>query len=402
MLLKGKHILLGITGSIAAYKAALLVRLLVKEGAEVRVVMTEMAKAFVSPLTFATLSKHPIAVDFYNPENGDWHSHVSMGCWADIYVIAPASANTISKMAHGIADNLLLTTYLSAKCRVAVAPAMDLDMFRHQATQESLAILRERGVAIIEPSSGELASGLEGKGRMEEPENILLHIHGILSRGGTLAGKRVVITAGPTHEQIDPVRYITNHSTGKMAYELATEAAARGAEVTLVSGPVSLKMKHPYVKVRDVVSASQMFSAVKEETESADIIVLCAAVSDFAPEIMAGQKIKRKGSFSLNLLPTQDIAEWVGAHRPAGCKLVGFALETENELENARSKMERKGLDMIVLNSMRERGAGFGYDTNKITIVSRGGEVSDFPLKSKREVSTDIFDAIEKLECSKD
>ena len=341
MLLKGKHILLGVTGSIAAYKAAALVRLLVKEGASVKVIMTEMAKAFVSPLTFATLSKNPIAVDFYNPENGDWHSHVSMGCWADLYIIAPASANTISKMAYGIADNLLLTTYLSAKCKVAVAPAMDLDMFKHEATRQSLEILKKRGVFIIEPASGELASGLEGKGRMEEPENILMYVHHILSSEGSLSGKKVVITAGPTCEEIDPVRYITNHSTGKMAYALAIEAASRGAAVTLISGPVALKMNHPSINIIDVVTAAQMFSAVEDELDGAEIVVLCAAVSDFRPDVKASQKIKRKEGFALNLLPTRDIAEWVGKHRPEGCKVVGFALETENEIENARSKMAR-------------------------------------------------------------
>ena len=402
MLLKGKHILLGVTGSIAAYKAAALVRLLVKEGASVKVIMTEMAKAFVSPLTFATLSKNPIAVDFYNPENGDWHSHVSMGCWADLYIIAPASANTISKMAYGIADNLLLTTYLSAKCKVAVAPAMDLDMFKHEATRQSLEILKKRGVFIIEPASGELASGLEGKGRMEEPENILMYVHHILSSEGSLSGKKVVITAGPTCEEIDPVRYITNHSTGKMAYALAIEAASRGAAVTLISGPVALKMNHPSINIIDVVTAAQMFSAVEDELDGAEIVVLCAAVSDFRPDVKASQKIKRKEGFALNLLPTRDIAEWVGKHRPEGCKVVGFALETENEIENARSKMARKGLDMIVLNSMNDKGAGFGSDTNKIRIISGEENEVEFPLKSKREVSTDIFDAIEKLECSKD
>lgn len=402
MLLKGKHILLGVTGSIAAYKAAALVRLLVKEGASVKVIMTEMAKAFVSPLTFATLSKNPIAVDFYNPENGDWHSHVSMGCWADLYIIAPASANTISKMAYGIADNLLLTTYLSAKCKVAVAPAMDLDMFKHEATRQSLEILKKRGVFIIEPASGELASGLEGKGRMEEPENILMYVHHILSSEGSLSGKKVVITAGPTCEEIDPVRYITNHSTGKMAYALAIEAASRGAAVTLISGPVALKMNHPSINIIDVVTAAQMFSAVEDELDGAEIVVLCAAVSDFRPDVKASQKIKRKEGFALNLLPTRDIAEWVGKHRPEGCKVVGFALETENEIENARSKMARKGLDLIVLNSMNDKGAGFGSDTNKIRIISGEENEVEFPLKSKREVSTDIFDAIERLGCSKD
>ena len=402
MQLKGKHILLGITGSIAAYKAAYLTRLLVKEGAEVKVIMTSTAKQFITPLTMATLSRNPILVEFFNPENGQWNSHVSLGMWADLYLIAPASANTLSKMACGIADNLLLTTYLSSRCPVMAAPAMDLDMYAHPATQETLRILRSRGVHIVEAASGELASGLEGKGRMEEPENILMYVHHILSSEGSLSGKKVVITAGPTCEEIDPVRYITNHSTGKMAYALAIEAASRGAAVTLISGPVALKMNHPSINIIDVVTAAQMFSAVEDELDGAEIVVLCAAVSDFRPDVKASQKIKRKEGFALNLLPTRDIAEWVGKHRPEGCKVVGFALETENEIENARSKMARKGLDMIVLNSMNDKGAGFGSDTNKIRIISGEENEVEFPLKSKREVSTDIFDAIERLGCSKD
>lgn len=397
MLLKGKHILLGVTGSIAAYKAAMLVRLLVKQGAEVKVIMTPMAKEFIAPLTLATLSKNPIAVDFYNPENGDWNSHVSMGLWADLYVIAPASANTIAKMATGVADNLLLTTYLSAKCKVAVAPAMDLDMYSHQVTQHNLELLKERGVRVIEPSSGELASGLEGKGRMEEPEKIVNHLHAIISENGSLSGKRVLLTAGPTREEIDPVRYITNHSTGKMAYSLALEAVSRGAEVEMVCGPVNINIDHPAVKVIDVLSAESMFNAVSERVDKADIIILCAAVADFTVAQRSDVKIKRKGECSIDLVPTKDIAEWVGNHRGDSTKLVGFALETNDELENAKSKMKRKKLDFIVLNSMREKGSGFGYDTNKVTIISNDGSVSEYPLKPKEEVAADIFDKIEGL-----
>lgn len=396
-MLKGKHILLGVTGSIAAYKAAILVRLLVKHGAEVKVLMTPMAKQFITPLTLATLSKNPIAVEFYNPENGDWNSHVSMGLWADLFIIAPASANTIAKMAAGIGDNLLLTTYLSAKCKVAVAPAMDLDMYRHEATQKNLEILRQRGVAVVEPGSGELASGLEGKGRMEEPEVILNHIHSLIYAGGTLSGKKVVITAGPTREAIDPVRYISNHSTGKMAYALAFEAAARGAEVEMICGPVNFTVVHPSIKIRNVVSADTMFSSVKETVQDADIIILAAAVADFKVAEQSSVKIKRKGPYSLDLVPTQDIAAWLGANRSGESKLIGFALETDNELENARGKMLKKNLDMIILNSMREKGAGFGTDTNKITIITKGGGEKNYPLKTKQEVAADIFDEIERL-----
>lgn len=403
MLLKGKHILLGITGSIAAYKSATLVRLLVKEGAQVRVVMTDMAKHFITPLTLATLSKNPILVDFYNPENGDWNSHVSIGLWADLYLIAPCSANTIGKMVGGIADNLLLTTYLSAKCPVAIAPAMDLDMYKHASTQANLALLVKRGVTVIEPAAGELASGLEGKGRMEEPERIVPQLEAIFAKGGTLAGKRVLITAGPTREAIDPVRYITNHSSGKMGYALAREFANRGAEVLLVSGPASVSLFHPNVRMEPVVTARQMFEKTKEAHDWADVIVLCAAVADFTVADAAVTKIKReKANYALELTPTQDIAAWIGEHKRAGVVSVGFALETDREMEHAKGKLCRKNLDMIVLNSMREKGAGFGVDTNKVSILLREGEVLEFPLKNKAEVAADIVDCIEKLrECLK-
>lgn len=399
MTLKGKHILLGVTGSIAAYKAALLIRALVKEGADVKVVMTPMAKQFITPLTLATLSKNPIVVDFYNPENGDWNSHVSLGMWADLFLIAPATAATMGKMVTGVADNLLITTYLSAKCPVAIAPAMDLDMYKHPSTQENMKTLAQRGVIIIEPASGELASGLEGKGRMEEPEKIVSHVEAIFARNGSLAGKNLLITAGPTCEDIDPVRYITNHSSGKMGYAIAHEAANRGAKVRIVSGPVSIRLDHPNVSVLPVTSAQQMFEAVKENVDGVDIVVLCAAVADFTVAEKADKKIKReKSDYNLLLTPTQDIAAWVGANRKEGTFITGFALETNDELENAKGKLARKNLDMIVLNSMQDKGAGFKTDTNKITIIARDGSVENFPLKSKEQVAADILDNIERLQ----
>lgn len=403
--LKGKHILLGVTGSIAAYKAAMLVRLLVKEGAEVKVIMTEMAKQFITPLTMATLSKNPILVEFYNPENGDWNSHVSLGLWADMYLIAPATANTLSKMAAGIADNLLLTTYLSARCPVVVAPAMDLDMFKHQATQESLSILKGRGVWVSEPESGELASGLEGKGRMAEPAEIISYIKYVFGTGASMKGRRALITAGPTREDIDPVRYITNHSSGKMAYAIAESLACRGAQVEIVSGPTAQRLSMPNVNITKVISANEMYEKVMASYTgtSPDITILCAAVSDFTPESKADKKIKREGDkMVLTLSPTQDIAASVGKIKKEGSILVGFALETDNELSNAQGKLERKNLDMIVLNSLQDQGAGFAVDTNKVSIIFRDGKTLEYPLKSKGEVADDIVDNIEKLlECSK-
>ncbi len=397
-LLQGKHILLGVTGSIAAYKSALLIRALVKEGAEVRVVMTQMAKHFITPLTLATLSKNPIAVEFYNPENGDWNSHVSLGMWADLMLIAPVTASTMGKMVSGVADNLLITTYLSAKCPVAIAPAMDLDMFKHPSTVQNMKTLAERGVTIIEPAAGELASGLEGKGRMEEPEKIVAHVEAIFAKKGSLSGKRVLITAGPTCEDIDPVRYITNHSSGKMGYALAHEAANRGAQVTVVSGPVNVTLFHPNVKIVPVTSAAQMFEQTKSGVGESDIVILCAAVADFTVAQKADKKIKReKSNYDLTLTPTRDIAAWVGQNRREGSVLAGFALETNDELENAKGKLQRKNLDMIVLNSMQDAGAGFKTDTNKITIITRNGSVEEFPLKSKTRVAADILDNIEKL-----
>ena len=394
-MLKGKHILLGITGSIAAYKAAMLCRLLRVAGAEVKVLMTPTAKEFITPVTMATLSKNPIAVEFYNPENGDWHSHISMGEWADCYLIAPATANTIAKMAYGIADNLLLTTYLSARCQTVVAPAMDCDMFCHVATQENLAKLRERGVVVLESPEGELASGLMGKGRMMEPEQIVEAIDKMFEVEQTLAGKRVMVTAGATIEAIDPVRYISNHSTGKMGYAIADALAKRGAEVVLVSGKTALQTPQGVRRV-DVLSAEDMYEASVAEFEACDCAVMCAAVADYTPVAVSESKIKKSDdTFSIELRKTKDIARELGKVKGAR-KLVGFALETDNEQMNAEKKLAEKNLDMIVLNSLRDEGAGFGYDTNKVTFID-ASQREELPLASKAEVAERIADRIEKL-----
>ena len=394
-MLKGKHILLGITGSIAAYKAAMLCRLLRVAGAEVKVLMTPTAKEFITPVTMATLSKNPIAVEFYNPENGDWNSHISMGEWADCYLIAPATANTLAKMAYGIADNLLLTTYLSARCQTVVAPAMDCDMFCHVATQENLAKLRERGVIVLESPEGELASGLMGKGRMMEPEQIVEAIDHLLSPKQTLAGKRVMVTAGATIEAIDPVRYISNHSTGKMGYAIADALAKRGAEVVLVSGKTALAAPQGVRRV-DVLSAEDMYEASVAEFESADCAVMCAAVADYTPVLVSESKIKKSDEhFSIELRKTKDIARELGKVKGAR-KIVGFALETDNEQVNAEKKLAEKNLDMIVLNSLRDEGAGFGHDTNKVTFIDASSR-TELPLASKAEVAERIADRIEEL-----
>ena len=395
-MLKGKHIIVGITGSIAAYKAASLVRLLVKEGAEVKVVMTELAKQFITPLTLATLSKHPVMVEFYNPENGLFGGLGHGICDIDtnsLYLIAPATANTLGKMAHGIADNLLLTTYLSAKCPVMVAPAMDLDMYRHPATRQNLHILQSYGVRVIEPAAGELASGLVGKGRMAEPEEIVASIHRYFERQGDLLGKKVLLTAGPTYEKIDPVRFIGNYSSGKMGFALAEECARRGAEVTLIAGPVQLKTQHSRIHRIDVESAQEMYEAAQTCFPTSDVGILCAAVADFRPETVAGKKIKREKEeeLTLHLQATQDIAASLGKIKEDNQLLVGFALETNNEQQNAEGKLERKNFDFIVLNSLNDAGAGFRHDTNKISIIDRKGR-EDYPLKPKQEVAQDIID----------
>ena len=407
-MLTGKHILLGITGGIAAYKAAALCRLLVKAGAEVQVVMTPLAKQFITPLTMATLSRRPILVEFFDPENGAWNSHVKLGEWADLMLIAPATANTIAKMSHGIADNLLLTSYLSARCPVVAAPAMDLDMYAHAATQENLSTLRRRGVAIIEPGSGFLASGLEGKGRMAEPEEIAAFVERMCGvskesgerkecgeRSGTLAGRRFVVTAGATIEPIDPVRYITNHSTGKMGYAVAAELAGRGAAVTLVSGRTHLPAPEGVERV-EVLTAEEMYRAAVEAFAGADGAVLCAAVADYTPAAVADRKIKKgDGELFIELKRTKDIAAELGRTK-GGRLLVGFALETDHERENAAGKLERKNLDFIVLNSLRDAGAGFGVDTNRVTLIDRRG-AEELPLLTKREVAARIVDKMETL-----
>lgn len=393
-MLQGKHIILGVTGSIAAYKSAQLIRLLVKEGAEVKVIMTSLAKEFITPLTLATLAKNPILVDFFDPTNGNWNSHVDLGLWADAYLIAPATANTIAKMANGVADNLLLTTYLSAKCPVFVAPAMDLDMFAHTTTQRNLDSLKSIGNLIIEPASGELASGLEGKGRMEEPDVIVRFLVDFFTPK-SLSEKKILITAGPTYEKIDPVRFVGNYSSGKMGFALAEVCARHGADVCLITGPVQMKTIHPNIERIDVESAGEMFDAVMAHFYGTDGAILCAAVADFTPIERAESKLKRENNnLLLELKPTQDIAASVGKMKMDNQFLVGFALETNNEEANALQKMERKNFDFIVLNSLQDEQAGFGYDTNKITILNRLGIKKQFDLKSKNAVAEDIVNEI--------
>ena len=394
--LAGRHILLGITGSIAAYKAAVLCRLLKTAGADVRVVMTPLAKQFITPLTMATLSKNPILVEFFDPENGAWNSHVSLGEWANCYLIAPATANTLAKMAGGIADNLLLTTYLSARCPVVAAPAMDLDMYAHAATQQNLRTLAERGVRIVEPGEGELASGLTGKGRMAEPEAIAAFVGDLLrEKKKSLQGKRLIVTAGATIEAIDPVRFISNHSSGKMGYAIAGALAARGAQVTLVTGRTSLPTP-PGVERVDVLSAAQMYDATTRAFEGADGAVMCAAVADYTPDTVSQTKLKKgEGEMHITLRRTRDIAAELGAAK-GGRLLVGFALETHDEQANAEAKLARKNFDFIVLNSLRDAGAGFRGDTNKVTFIDRNGR-EPLPLMPKSEVAGRIVDKIESL-----
>lgn len=396
-MLGGKHILLGVTGSIAAYKAANIVRLLVTQGAEVKIVMTPLAKQFITPLTLATLAKNPIYVDFFNPENGEWNSHVSLGMWADAYLIAPATANTIGKMANGIADNLLLTSYFSAKCPVFVAPAMDLDMFAHPAVQKNIETLKSYGVHFIDAEDGELASGLVGKGRLAAPEKIVESLDAFFNGQMSLTGKKVMVTAGPTYEKIDAVRFIGNYSSGKMGYAIAEECASRGAEVVLVSGPTSLNVHNCNIKLVRVNSAREMYEACNREFPQCNAAVLSAAVADFTPQNVSDTKIKRKdNNLEITLKPTDDIAASLGKQK-GDRVLVGFALEKENELENAIGKLERKNFDFIVLNSMNDKGAGFNHDTNKITIINSNKEVKNYDLKSKVMVAKDIVDEIEKL-----
>ncbi len=395
--LQGKKIVLGITGSIAAYKAAVLTRGLIKKGAEVQIVITPAGKEFITPITLSALTSKPVISEFFSQRDGTWHSHVDLGLWADAMVIAPATASTIGKMAHGVADNMLVTTYLSMKAPVFVAPAMDLDMFAHPSTQHNLDILRSYGNHIIEPASGELASHLVGKGRMEEPEKIIEVLEAFFARQQDLAGRKIVITAGPTYEKIDPVRFIGNYSSGKMGYALAEACASRGAEVVLVSGPVTLQTVHPNIRRIDVESAAEMHRAAADAFKDADGGILCAAVADFTPEQVADQKIKReKDDLVLRLKPTCDIAASLGKEKRPDQLLVGFALETCDEVSHAQDKLARKNFDFIVLNSLNDKGAGFRCDTNKITIIDRTEAVS-YPLKRKQEVAEDIVDKLSSL-----
>lgn len=395
-MLKGKHIILGITGSIAAYKAAYIIRGLVKKGAEVQVVITPSGKEFITPLTLATLSSHPVISEFFSNRDGTWNSHVDLGLWADAMLIAPATASTIGKMANGIADNMLVTTYLSCKAPVFVAPAMDMDMFAHPTTQQNLDRLRSFGNRIIEPASGELASHLVGKGRMEEPDKIIEALEEFFSEQQELKGKKIVITAGPTYEKIDPVRFIGNYSSGKMGYALAEACANRGAEVILVSGPVSLSTHHPAIKRIDVESADEMYEATVHAFQEANAAILCAAVADYRPENKAEQKIKREKDeeLLLRLVANKDIAAALGSMKKDGQVLVGFALETQNGVQHATGKLERKNLDFIVLNSLSDAGAGFRCDTNKVSILERNGLITEYALKSKTEVAGDIVNKL--------
>lgn len=397
-MLKGKHIVLGITGGIAAYKSVQLLRLLVKAGAEVQVVITPNGKEFITPVTLSALSGKPVISEFFTANTGEWHSHVDLGLWADAMVIAPATASTIGKMANGVADNMLVTTYLSAKAPVFVCPAMDLDMMAHPSTTRNLELLRSYGNHIIEAASGELASHLTGKGRMQEPEKIVAVLDEFFDRAAdnSLKGKKIVITAGPTYEAIDPVRFIGNHSTGKMGFAIADEAARRGADVTVVAGPVQVKATEPSVQTIPVTSAREMLEATQARATDADIVIFAAAVADYAPAEFHDTKIKREeeGIDCIRLVKNPDIAATVASAKKSGQVMCGFALETDHEMEHASAKLERKHLDAIVLNSLRDKGAGFGTDTNKVTIVTSAGKEYRSGLKSKADVAADILDVL--------
>lgn len=398
-MLKGKKIVLGITGSIAAYKSCLIIRQLIKAGAEVQVVITPSGKEFITPLTLSTLTQKPVISEFFNQRDGSWNSHVSLGLWADAMLIAPCTASTIGKMANGIADNMLLTTYLSMKAPVFIAPAMDLDMYAHPATQDNLKLLKKRGVNIIDSATGFLASTLEGKGRMQEPEAIVESLDRYFSKNsGDLKGERVLITAGPTYEKIDPVRFIGNYSSGKMGLALAKALAGRGANVELVLGPCSQPLPDsPLISVTHVESAEDMYNAATKVFETCTAAILCAAVADYRPEVCASSKIKREktGSMNLHLVPTQDIAAALGKMKSSGQKLCGFALETDDEVTNAQNKLTRKNLDMIVMNSLRDKGAGFQCDTNKVTIITSKDSIA-LPLLSKDDAAEQIINALYK------
>jgi phosphopantothenoylcysteine decarboxylase/phosphopantothenate--cysteine ligase len=394
-MLQGKKIVLGVTGSIAAYKSAILTRLLVKAGAEVKIVMTASALEFITPLTLSTLSKNPVLTEFIKDESGQWNNHVELGLWADVVLIAPASANTIAKMANGQCDNLLLAVYLSARCPVFLAPAMDLDMLAHSSTQSNLLKLTSFGNHFIDPTHGELASGLIGTGRMAEPEEIVAHLESFFTNRQKLKGKTVLVTAGPTHEAIDPVRFIGNHSSGKMGFAIAESLANSGAFVNLVTGPTTQHTSHPSVNVKRVLSAEDMYNACVSLFPKTDIAVLAAAVADYKPTIVADQKIKKKDdTLVIELTKTHDIAASLGKLKHNGQVIVGFALETENEKTNALKKLESKNFDLIILNSLNDSGAGFGHDTNKISIIDRQQNVRSFDLKNKKEVANDIVSAI--------
>lgn len=395
-MLKGKKIILGVTGSIAAYKAAHLIRGFVRRGAEVQVVITPAGKEFITPLTLSTLSRNPVISEFFSNRDGTWNSHVDLGLWADAMLVAPATAATIAKMANGVADNMLITTYMSCKAPVFVAPAMDLDMFAHPSTATNLDKLRSYGNRIIEPAEGELASQLIGKGRMEDPEVIIDVLERYFEEQATLQKKKILITAGPTYEKIDPVRYIGNYSSGKMGFSLAESCAERGAEVHLVTGPVHGKTIHPGIKRYDVESADEMYALATALFKDMDVAILSAAVADYKPERQADAKIKREkeGDFTLNLVKNPDIAATLGKQKRSDQLLVGFALETNNELVNAQDKLARKNLDLIVLNSLQDEGAGFKHDTNKVSIIGKSGVIEAYPLKSKKEVADDIVHAM--------
>jgi phosphopantothenoylcysteine decarboxylase/phosphopantothenate--cysteine ligase len=394
-MLKGKKILIGITASIAAYKIPLLIRLLKKEGAEVKVIVTPQALEFITPLTLATLSGNPVRSISHDSLSGEWYSHVDLGLWADVFIIAPLTANSMAKLASGVADNYLLTVYLSARCKVFLAPAMDLDMFKHPATQHNLEVLRKNGNQIIEPGSGELASGLCGEGRMEEPEVIFEMIQKHFKSQQQFEGKHILISAGPTFEPIDPVRFIGNHSSGRMGYALATEFAERGAKVSLVSGPVDLRLDHPSVDIFPVTTAAEMFEKVSLLFTGTEIAIMSAAVADYTPVMVSDFKIKKSDdTFQLELKKTQDILQYLGKNKTDKQFLVGFALETDHALENAKKKLHNKNLDLIVLNTMEDEGAGFRHQTNKVSLIDRDETLTEFGLKNKSEVAADIADHI--------
>lgn len=397
-MLKGKKILIGITGGIAAYKIPFLIRLLKKEGAEVQILLTPFAKEFVTPLTLSTLSENPVLWEFHKRDDGSWFSHVNLGLWADLFIVAPLTANTMGKMVTGIADNLLLTTILSSRCPIIFAPAMDLDMYHHPSTQANIKKLQSYGYQLIEPTEGELASGLKGMGRLEEPEMILDIIKEHFDKKKTLNGKKVLVTAGPTHEPIDPVRFIGNHSSGKMGIAIAEVLANEGAEVDLVLGPTSEKTNNPYIKTYNVTTAQEMFNKCTELFHTKDIAILSAAVADFTPSEIADHKIKKEqGLNSIKLKQTKDILASLGQEKSENQLLVGFALETDNEEINAIKKIKSKNLDLIVLNSLRDKGAGFGHSTNKVSILDNKGNKTEFPLKEKTEVAKDIVAYIVKV-----